>query len=243
MPTIVLVHGAFAESASWNGVIDPLLAQGHRVICAANPLRGPASDAAGVNDLIASIEGPVVLVGHSYGGAVITNVDAEAGDIAALVYVCAFAPDTGESGFTLADKYAGSVDPADHSTLGGALEPVARADGTTDLYIAQDRFHAQFCADVPAAEAKRMAATQRPATKEALIEPTGDRPLWKLVPSCFVIGDQDRNIPGRLQRFMAQRAGAERVVEVPTGSHAVAVSHPRTVAELILEAAALRATV
>ena len=88
-----------------------------------------------------------------------------------------------------------------------------------------------------------MAATQRPATKEALIEPTGDRPLWKLVPSCFVIGDQDRNIPGRLQRFMAQRAGAERVVEVPTGSHAVAVSHPRTVAELILEAAALRATV
>jgi pimeloyl-ACP methyl ester carboxylesterase len=243
MPTIVLVHGAFAESASWNGVIDPLLAQGHRVISAANPLRGPASDAAAVSDLVSSIEGPVVLVGHSYGGAVITNVDAEAGDIAALVYVCAFAPDTGESAFTLADKYAGSDDPADHSTLGGALEPVARADGTTDLYIAQDRFHAQFCADVPAAEAKRMAATQRPATKEALIEPTGDRPLWKEIPSCFVIGDQDRNIPARLQRFMAQRAGAERVVEVPTGSHAVAVSHPRTVAELILEAAALRATV
>ena len=236
MPTIVLVHGAFAESASWNGVIDPLLAQGHRVICAANPLRGPASDAAGVSDLVSSIDGPVVLVAHSYGGAVITNVDPDAGDIAALVYVCAFAPDTGESAFTLADKFEGS-------TLAGALEPVARADGTTDLYIAQDRFHAQFCADVPVAEAKRMAATQRPATKEALIEPTGERPLWKERPSCFVIGEQDRNIPAAVQRYMAERAGAERVVEIPSGSHAVAVSHPRTVAELILEAAALRATV
>jgi pimeloyl-ACP methyl ester carboxylesterase len=236
MPTIVLVHGAFAESASWNGVIDPLLASGHSVICAANPLRGPASDAAGVSDLVSSIDGPVVLVGHSYGGAVITNVDADAGDIAALVYVCAFAPDTGESAFTLADKFEGS-------TLAGALEPVARADGTTDLYIAQDRFHAQFCADVPVADAKRMAATQRPATKEALIEPTGERPLWKERPSCFVIGEQDRNIPAAAQRYMAQRAGAERVVEIPSGSHAVAVSHPRTVAELILEAAALRTAV
>jgi pimeloyl-ACP methyl ester carboxylesterase len=236
MPTIVLVHGAFAESASWNGVIDPLQASGHSVICAANPLRGPASDAAGVSDLVSSIDGPVVLVGHSYGGAVITNVDADAGDIAALVYVCAFAPDTGESAFTLADKFEGS-------TLAGALEPVARADGTTDLYIAQDRFHAQFCADVPVADAKRMAATQRPATKEALIEPTGERPLWKERPSCFVIGEQDRNIPAAVQRYMAQRAGAERVVEIPSGSHAVAVSHPRTVADLILEAAALRAAV
>ena len=235
-PTIVLVHGAFAESASWNGVIDPLQASGHSVICAANPLRGPASDAAGVSDLVSSIDGPVVLVGHSYGGAVITNVDADAGDIAALVYVCAFAPDTGESAFTLADKFEGS-------TLAGALEPVARADGTTDLYIAQDRFHAQFCADVPVADAKRMAATQRPATKEALIEPTGERPLWKERPSCFVIGEQDRNIPAAAQRYMAQRAGAERVVEIPSGSHAVAVSHPRTVADLILEAAALRAAV
>jgi pimeloyl-ACP methyl ester carboxylesterase len=243
MPTIVLVHGAFAESASWNGVIDPLLAAGHRVVCAANPLRGPASDAAGVSDLVASIDGPVLLVAHSYGGAVITNVDADAGDIAGLVYICAFAPDTGESAFTLADKYAGSDDPADHSTLAGALEPVARADGTTDLYIQQERFHAQFCADVPIGEAKRMAATQRPATKEALIEPTGDRPLWKELPSYFVIGEQDRNIPARTQRFMAQRAGAQRVLDIPGASHAVAVSRPREVADLILEAAALRAAV
>jgi pimeloyl-ACP methyl ester carboxylesterase len=241
MPTIVLVHGAFAESASWNGVIDPVEAAGHRVICAANPLRGVASDAAAVSELVASIDGPVLLVAHSYGGAVITNVDPGAGDIAGLVYVCAFAPDTGESAFTLADKYGGSNDPAEHSTLAGALQPVARADGATDLYIARDRFHAQFCADVPPAEAKRMAATQRPVTKEALIEPTGERPLWKERPSLFVIGEQDRNIPARVQRFMAQRAGAERVLEIPSASHAVAVSHPRAVADLILEAAALRA--
>src|SRR3954451_22011761 len=143
LPTIVLVHGAFAESASWNGVIDPLQAAGHRVVCAGNPLRGLASDGAAVSDLVASIDGPVVLVAHSYGGAVITNVDADAGDIAGLVYICAFAPDTGESAVTLADKYAGSDAPADHSTLAGALQPVARADGATDLYIAQDRFHAQ----------------------------------------------------------------------------------------------------
>jgi pimeloyl-ACP methyl ester carboxylesterase len=239
MPTIVLVHGAFAESASWNGVIDPLQDAGHRVVCAANPLRGLHSDAASVSDLVASIDGPVLLVAHSYGGAVMTNVDPDAGDITGLVYVCAFAPDTGESAFTLADKYAGSDDPADHSTLAGALEPVARSDGTTDLYIAQEKFHSQFCADVPAAEARRMAATQRPAAKEALIEATGDRPLWKERPSWFVIGERDRNIPGRLQRFMAQRAGAQRALEIPTGSHAVAVSQPRAVAELILEAAAV----
>jgi pimeloyl-ACP methyl ester carboxylesterase len=240
MPTIVLVHGAFAESASWNGVIDPLQAAGHRVVCAANPLRGLSSDAASVSDLVSSIEGSVLLVAHSYGGAVITNVDPDAGDIAGLVYICAFAPDTGESAFTLADKYAGSDNPADHSTLAGALEPVARADGTTDLYIAQDRFHRQFCEDVPVAEAKRMAATQRPATKEALIEPTGDRPLWKERPSWFVIGERDRNIPAITQRFMAQRAGAKRVLDIPSGSHAVAVSQPRACADLILEAAALR---
>jgi pimeloyl-ACP methyl ester carboxylesterase len=237
MPTIVLVHGAFAESASWNGVVGPLEAAGHRVICAANPLRGLASDAAAVSDLVNSIDGPVLLAAHSYGGAVITNVNA--GNVVGLVYACAFAPDAGESCFTLADKYAGSNNPADHSTLAGSLEPVARADGTTDLYI-RKHFHAQFAADIPEAEAMRLAATQRPVTKEALIEPSGERPLWKELPSWFVIGEQDRNIPAAVQRDMAQRAGAQRVVEIPSGSHAISVSQPRAVAELILEAAALR---
>ena len=230
-PTIVLVHGAFAESASWDRVIRRLGDAGHDVIAAANPLRGLASDAAAVSDLIRRIDGPVVLVGHSYGGAVITNVDADAAQITGLVYVAAFAPEPGESANTLSQRLPGS-------TLGDALRPVPRSDGTTDLYITPELFHEQFCADVPAPEAARMAATQRPVTLEALQEPAGERPLWKELPSCFVIGGQDRNIPSALQQFMADRAGARRTVELPTASHAVAVSHPDATARLILEAAA-----
>lgn len=232
--TIVLVHGAFAESASWDGVIDPLLEAGFPVIAAANPLRGLAADAAAVSDLVRSIDGPVLLVGHSYGGAVITNVDADAGEIAGLVYVAAFAPEPGESAFTLAGKFPGS-------TLGETLVPVPRADGTTDLTIALDRFHEQFAADVPAAVTARMGATQRPITQEALVEPSGDRPLWRELPSWFVIGAEDRNIPAALQRYMAERAGAQDVLEIPGASHAVAVSEPRVTANVIVEAAAVRA--
>jgi pimeloyl-ACP methyl ester carboxylesterase len=235
-PTIVLVHGAFAESASWDGVIDPLVSAGHPVIAAANPLRGVASDAAAVGDLVATIDGPVVLVGHSYGGAVITNVAADAGDIVGLVYVAAFAPEPGESAFTLARMFPGS-------TLGDALQPVGRGDGTTDLYIAPDRFHEQFCADVAAEEAARMAATQRPVTQQALVEASGERPLWTQVPSWFVFGELDRNIPAELEHFMAKRARAHRTIEIPGASHAVSVAHPGATAHLILEAAALRVAV
>ena len=231
-PTIILVHGAFADSASWDHVIDPLSAAGHSVIAAANPLRGLASDAAAVSDLVATVDGPVVLVGHSYGGAVISNVDAEAGDIAGLVYVAGFAPEPGESTITLAAMFPGS-------TLGEALRPVALRDGTTDLYITRDRFHGQFAADVPAATAARLAATQRPVTQEALGEPSGARPLWTELPSWFVFGEEDRNIPAALQHFMARRAGARRTIEIPGASHAISVSHPEATAHLILEAAAL----
>jgi pimeloyl-ACP methyl ester carboxylesterase len=233
-PTIVLVHGAFAESASWNGVIDSLAGSGFPVIAAANPLRHLASDAEAVADVVRSVEGPVVLVAHSYGGMVISNVPADAGEITGLVYVCGFAPDAGESAFSLAGLFPGS-------TLGDALRPVRRSDGTTDLYIIEDRFHDQFCADVPAAEAMRMAATQRPATQEALLAPSGDHSLWRDVPSWFVIGTEDRNIPAQLQRFMAERADARRTVEIPGGSHALSVSQPQATVEVILEAAALPA--
>jgi pimeloyl-ACP methyl ester carboxylesterase len=229
MPTIVLVHGAFAESASWDQVIDPLLGAGHPVVAVANPLRGVAADAACVSDHLRSIEGPVVLVGHSYGGAVITNVDADAAEIVGLVYVAAFAPQPGDSCFELSARFPGS-------TLGDALQAVPRSDGTTDLTIVQDRFHEQFAADVPAMVAARMAATQRPVTQEALVEPSGDRPLWSELPSWFVFGEADRNIPAALERFMAGRAGARRTVEVPGASHALPVSHPAETAELILEA-------
>jgi pimeloyl-ACP methyl ester carboxylesterase len=230
-PTIVLVHGAFAESASWDRVIRHLEDAGHDVVAAANPLRGLAADAQSVTDLVSSIDGPVVLAGHSYGGAVITNVDINAGDITGLVYVAAFAPETGESANMLAQKFPGS-------TLGDALRPVHRSNGTTDLYIDRAIFHDQFCADVPTAEAARMASTQRPVTLEALQAPTGEKPLWKHVPSWYLVAGEDRNIPAELQHFMAHRAGARHTVELPSASHAVAVSHPDATAHLILEAVA-----
>ncbi len=230
-PTIVLVHGAFAESASWDNVIDSLAGAGHTVIAAANPLRGPAADAAAVGDLIAAVDGPVVLVGHSYGGSVISNVRADARKVTALVYVCAFAPGPGETCNALAEQFPGS-------TLASTLRPVQCSDGTTDLYIVPERFHEQFCADLPAPQAARMAVTQRPVTLQALTEPSGPRPLWRELPSWFVIGDEDRTIPAVLQRFMAERAGARRSLGIPGGSHAAVVSHPDETAKMILEAAA-----
>jgi pimeloyl-ACP methyl ester carboxylesterase len=229
-PTIVLVHGAFAESASWGMVIESLAGTGYRVIAAANPLRGLAADASAVTDFVRTIDGPVMLVGHSYGGMVISNVPADAGEITGLVYVSAFAPEAGETCFTLAGKFPGS-------TLGQAVRPVPLSDGTTDLYIDTEKFHDQFCADLSDLEAARMAATQRPVTQEALTEPSG-RPLWREVPSWFVIGEEDRNIPAELQRFMAERAEARRVVQIPRASHAVAVSRPGETAQVIRAAAA-----
>jgi pimeloyl-ACP methyl ester carboxylesterase len=232
-PTIVLVHGAFAESASWSSVVDSLIDSGQPAIAAANPLRGLATDAAAVGDLVRTIDGPVVLVAHSYGGAVITNVPADAGEIIGLVYVNAFAPDPGESCFSLAGLYPGSMLGPDTS------HPVRRSDGTTDLYIVRDRFQELFCADVPAPQAARLAATQRPATQEALSEPSGERPLWRELPTWFLIGEDDRIIPPELQRFMAERAGAQRTVGIAGASHALPVSEPQATTDLILEAAAL----
>jgi pimeloyl-ACP methyl ester carboxylesterase len=230
-PTIVIVHGAFAESASWGDVIDRLSRTGHPVIAAANPLRGVASDAAAVSDLVRSIEGPVVLAAHSYGGAVISNVDPSAGEIAGLVYCNAFAPDAGETAFQLAGMFPGSA-------LGEeTLQTVALSDGATDLYIRRERFNSLFCADVAPPQATRMAVTQRPPTQEALVEPSGERPLWQERPSWFLIGEEDRIIPAALHRFMAERANAERSIEIPGASHAISVSQPDASAQLILEAA------
>ena len=229
-PTIVLVHGAFAESASWDRVIRSLEGPGHDVIAAANPLRGLAADAQSVTDLVSTIDGPVVLVGHSYGGMVITNVDANAGNITGLVYVAAFAPEPGESAFSLAQRFPGS-------TLGDALRPVHRSNGTTDLYIDREIFHEQFAADVPAPEAARMAATQRPVTLEALQAPSGDRPLWKEHPVV---------VPGR--RAKTATSPPSSSTSWPTAPEPAApsssppprtpsaVSHPDATARLILEA-------
>ncbi|HET9069793.1 MAG TPA: alpha/beta hydrolase [Amaricoccus sp.] len=228
-PTIVLVHGAFAESSSWNAVIAELGRDGYRAIAAANPLRGVESDAASVASVLSSIPGEVVLVGHSYGGPVITEAANGQTNVKALVYVAGFAPDTGESSLTLSAQFPGS-------TLGEALVPVALPDGGTDLYIRPDRFHAQFAADVPAGEASLMAATQRPVTEAALTEPSGV-PAWKSIPSWMIYGSDDRNIPAAVMAFMAERMQTRKTVVVDGASHAVMVSHPGEVAALIEEAA------
>jgi pimeloyl-ACP methyl ester carboxylesterase len=233
-PTIVLVHGAFAESASWDAVIDPLLDAGHPVIAAANPLRGLAADAAAVADVVRAVDGPVVIAAHSYGGAVISNLPSDVGEVVGLVYANGFAPEPGEHCFQLAGMFPGSM-------LGEeTARPVSRSDGTTDLYVAPDSFHDIFCQDVPAPQAALMGITQRPATQEALTEPSGDHPLWKHVPSWFLIGEEDHIIPAELQRYMAERAGARRTTETPAASHAITVSQPEATARLILEAAAAR---
>jgi pimeloyl-ACP methyl ester carboxylesterase len=235
-PTIVLVHGAYAESASWNDMIRPLAAEGHRLIAWPNPLRSVAGDAAALTDLVRSIQGPVLLVGHSYGGAVMTNVPPDAGDVVGLVYVAGFALEAGESA---AD--ASSLVPG--GTLGETLERVPLADGGTDTYIAQDRYHQQFCADLPEEEAMRMAVTQRPITEAALNEPSGDRPLWRTVPSWFFFGELDHNIPAGAHHRMAGRAGARRTMEIPGASHVAGITHHVEATRLVLEAATATSSV
>jgi pimeloyl-ACP methyl ester carboxylesterase len=224
-PTVVLVHGAFAESASWNQVICQLDRDGIRSIAAPTELRSVAGDAAVVASLLAAIEGPIVLAGHSYGGAVITNATRDAPHVQALVYVAGFAPDTGESIGELSARLPGS-------TLGDTLMPVALPDGSSDLYIKPELFHQQFCADVPADVAMLMAATQRPLRDVTLTDGSGT-PAWRQLPSWFVIPELDRNIPAAVHRLMAQRANAIETIEVPGSSHAVAVSHPDVVADAI----------
>ena len=228
-PTVILVHGAFADSASWNGVIADLTGRGFPVIAAANPLRGLATDAASVKALVQSVDGPVVLVGHSYGGAVISNAAVDQANVKALVYIAGFLPEQGESALELSNKFPGS-------TLGDTLQTVAQPDGNTDFYVRQELFRNQFAADVPADQAALMAATQRPVTEAALTEGSG-APAWHTVPAWSLIPTGDKNIPPAAQHFMAQRANAT-VVEVPDASHAVLVSQPATVATLIATAAA-----
>ena len=229
-PTVVLVHGAFADSTGWNGVIPKLHAKGLRVVSVANPLRSLLGDAEYLGRLVEAVPGPVVLVGHSYGGAVITNAATGRKNVKALVYVGAFVPDAGETALALAGKFPGG-------TLGEALAPpVMLGDGGKDLYIDQAKFHQQFAADVPAATATLMAATQRPIAEAALTQPSG-APAWKNVPSWSIYGTADKNIPPAAMRFMSERAGARKVIEVKDASHVVMVSHPDKVAALIVEAA------
>ena len=229
-PVVVLVHGAFAESASWNGVIEQLQAKSIEAVAVANPLRSVAGDAAYVRDVIAGIGRPVVLVGHSYGGIVITEAAAANELVVGLVYVDAFAPEQGESALELSGKFPGS-------TLGEALAAYPVSTGGNEFVIRPEAFHHQFAADVSAEQAALMAATQRPVTEAALTDglPTAT-PAWENLPSWFVISDLDLNIPFAAHRFFAERAGSRGTREVAGGSHALSVSQPGPVAASILDA-------
>jgi pimeloyl-ACP methyl ester carboxylesterase len=229
--TIVLVHGALADSSSWDGVISRLQADGYTVIAAADPLRGLKSDSDYVSRIVKNIKGPVVLVGHSYGGSVITHAATGADNIKALVYIAAYAPEAGESAFDLTGKFPGSILPD------ALAPPIALADGAHDLYVQQRKFRSVFAADVPEKQTKLMAATQRPVTDAALKEASGE-PAWKSIPAWFVNGSADKVIPPAVHAFMAQRAGAKEAIVVKGASHVVMISHPSVVANLIEKAAA-----
>lgn len=228
--TVVLVHGAFADSSSWDGVANLLLRDHIKVIAVAVPLRSLAIDAASVTDLLKSMSGNVVLVGHSYGGQVITAAGAGNPRVKGLVYVDGLAPETGESAADISDHFPGA-------TLGPALAPpVSLSDGGKDLYIKQDRLPDQFAADVPLEKARLMAVSQRPVTDAALHDKLQGQPAWKSVPAWFIYGSLDKNIVPKAQDFMAKRAHSRETVAVRGGSHVVMISHPDAVTKMIEEA-------
>ena len=230
-PTVVLVHGAFAESASWNGVIEQLRDEGFPVIAAANPLRGLADDALRLRSVLDHVEGPMVVVGHSYGGSVASVAAEGHPGVKALVYVGSFLLEEGESTGELAGRFPGNE-------LGAALDPVSLPDGrggtVTDLYIQREKFHPVFAADVAPDVAELMVATPRPITSDAL-EEKATAAAWRTIPSWTLVTRQDLAVPAEAQVFMARRAGSE-IVEVDA-SHAVAVSRPGVVADLVVRAA------
>jgi pimeloyl-ACP methyl ester carboxylesterase len=229
-PTIVLVHGAFADSSGWNEVISLLLRRGYPVIAVANPLRSVRGDAEYVASAIRSVPGDVVLVGHSYGGIVNSVAAANAPNVKSLVYVAGFAPDIGESAATISKRFP-------EGTLGQALaKPVVLQDGSKDLYIDPVKFWTQFAADVPKRQAEQMAASQRPLVEAALNE-TAQAAAWKTLPSWFIYGTADKNIPRSALGFMAKRAQSRETVEVKGASHVIMMSHPQKVAALIERAA------
>ncbi|WP_264029712.1 alpha/beta fold hydrolase [Cellulosimicrobium sp. SH8] len=230
-PLVVLLHGAFAESASWSGVIARLRAQGVDTLALANPLRSVVTDAQYVRDAVGDSGRPLVLVAHSYGGMVVTEAAAEGlGDVRGIVYAAAFAPDTGESAIDLAGRFPGS-------TLGDTLESTSLVDDQDDLWIRPDAYHAQFAADVAEETAYVAARTQRPVTDVALNQMLlAGTPAWKTTPSWFVFGSEDRTIPVAAHRWMAERAAARGVDEVDGGSHAIALSEPDRVVRSVLDA-------
>jgi pimeloyl-ACP methyl ester carboxylesterase len=231
-PTIVLVHGGYADSSCWNDVIAKLQHDGYTTIAGSNPLRGIPTDAPYIGSLLDSVNGPVVLVAHSMGGTVITNAAAGKSNVKALVYIAAFVPDVGETQGDLINKFPGSeVLPV------SVPVPYTKADGTTgtDLYLSKDG-QAAFAADVSTETFRLLQATQRPFDADSFIYPTRAA-AWRTIPSWGLVAGRDKAIPAKTERWMYSRANFRKVVEVPTSSHVAMLSHPKIVAELIKDAA------
>lgn len=235
-PTIVLVHGAWANTASWDGVITRLEAEGYAVSAPPNPLLSLQGDAETIADYVNSIPGPVVLVGHSYGGAVITNAANSTPNVKALVYVDAFAPAQGESAFGLTAKYPGSVlTSASPSQVFHTVSYAGAQGGDQLAYINQPYFDEGFANDLTPSQAALAFATQAPVTLSAVQAPSGP-PAWDRIPSWYAVGTADKAIPEAAQVFMATRAGSH-ITYISGAGHLSMVSHPAQVAQVITEAA------
>jgi pimeloyl-ACP methyl ester carboxylesterase len=232
-PTVVLVHGAFADASSWNGVIERLQAKGVQVKAPANPLRGISLDSAYIASFLEETDGPVIAVGHSYGGAVISNAAKQAKNVVGLVYVAAFAPEDGE---VLGEVEDGSKD----SVLNSALVPLHYppsngGEPAVEFAIDPEKFKDAFAADLSDEETAVMAATQRPVAELAFSEANG-APAWKDLPAWAVVATGDKAAGADVIRSMAERAGAT-ITELD-GSHVIMVSQPQAVADVILDAVA-----
>jgi pimeloyl-ACP methyl ester carboxylesterase len=232
-PTVVLVHGSFADASGWAGVVPILQEAGLNVLAPANPLRTVAGDAAYIRSVLDSIDGPIVLVGHSYGGFVITNAATGHPNVKALVYVNGFAPAEGDLGGELVYRFPGSLLTPEHLTV--RPHPTTDSDQSgQDAYIGAHVFREAFAADLDAPTTAVMAISQRPIDLATLQQPSGP-PAWETAPSWFIIGTADNTIPPELHRFMAERAGGE-ITEIDGASHVVMMSQPQAVADVILAA-------
>jgi pimeloyl-ACP methyl ester carboxylesterase len=228
-PTIVLVHGALSDASVWAEVAPRLTAQSSVVLAPAIPLRGLETDAAYLSAFLDTIHGPLVLVGHSYGGTVISHPTLAKADIKALVYISAFAPESGESSIALNTRWSGSK-------LGDDAVLTRSYPGGTDLYLRSERFAEVYADDLPSAKVEILALTQRPIDVAALAASFEGEPLWRRVPSWMLISTKDASLPVEAQRFMAQRAQA--TTREVACSHATPLAQPAETANLILLAVA-----
>jgi pimeloyl-ACP methyl ester carboxylesterase len=227
-PTLVFVHGAFSDGASWSAAVGHLGDHcPHRVF--ANPLRGVASDSADLTALLRSIDGPIILIGHAYGGVLLTEAGCATDQVKALVFVAALAPDEGESAGQLAARFPGSELP-------DALTPTPMPGGDAGLSVREELYGRVLAGDLTPEQAVSMARRQRPTSPAALQETVGS-PAWRTLPSWFIYGDADRSLPPALHDFMVHRAGAAGVEVVEDGSHSLHVSHPHRVMRFVERAA------